>query len=288
MALPHTTLDLTSARRLLVAGDLHGHLDRLKDALEAIGYDAAASDQLVLLGDLLDRGPDVLEVDDWLIANPSVIHILGNHDDMLIASVGLAKMDERNNPHTLLTNGGDWLLDFAPGFERTSQGAGDLMAALITAEEEGSLYDRASLIDLRIVEFAKRMSESPVAMTVRTPRGRRVALTHADVPFPTWAETVDALMSDNAREAHQARIGCNWMRTLFNRMMRVRPYGSEALAQLDIGIPDVDHVFLGHSIVDEPVTAANLTWLDTGPHKGGPITVLDVDTWLDQMKIAAE
>lgn len=280
MAAPHIMLDLTAARRLLVAGDIHGHLDRLKAALAAAEYDPAAGDRLILLGDLLDRGPDVLAIYDWLEANPSVIHILGNHDEMLIASLGLSEMNQWNNPVNLLKNGGQWLLNFAPSAKGD---VGTLMAALIGSDAAPA--DVPNIVDPRIIRFAERLAKSPVAITVTTPWGRKVALVHADVPRETWTETISALESPNEAEAIATRIACTWERRLFNRMEHARRFGPEALAQLDIAIPDVDHVFLGHSIVSEPTTAANLTWLDTGPYKGNGIAVLDVDSWLDRIEV---
>lgn len=281
MAAPHIVLDLSDARRLLVGADVHGHLDRLKEALERVGYDPDAGDRLVLLGDLLDRGPEVLGIHEWLLANPEVITLLGNHDEMLLGSLGLRPMDRWNNPVNLVRNGGDWLLDYAIGFEEDER-LGHLVSKLVGHEGDAP----PPFIDHRIMDFARRMAASPVAATVTTPWGRRVALVHADVPRATWDETVAALESPNALEAHATRIAVTWERRLFNRMERALGLGPDALAQLDIGIPDVDHVFLGHSIVAEPTTAANITWLDTGPYRGGPITVLDVDAWLDDKETA--
>lgn len=275
---PHVDIDLTDARRLLVGGDVHGHLPRLIASLETVGYDADAGDRLILLGDLLDRGPEVLAIHEWLRANPTVVVLTGNHDEMLMASLGLRPMDKWSNPVNLLRNGGDWLTQFA--LDEENRDFGTLMVALIQAED-GTQHE---LIDPRVVAFARDMLDFPVAATVTTPWGRRVALVHADVPRATWAETVEGLMSPSASEAHGTRIACTWERRLFNRMENAMGHGPEALAQLPIGIPDVDHVFLGHSIVAEPTTAANLTWIDTGPYRGGPISVVDVDAWLDRIE----
>lgn len=278
MTAPHVTLDMSDARRLIVGGDVHGHLSRLIHALETIGYDADAGDRLVLLGDLLDRGPDVLAIHEWLEANPTVVNLVGNHDEMLLASLGLRPMDRWNNPDNLDHNGGDWLRDFALGFAE-DEGSGMLVHRLKRwARTHGGV---PPFIDGRIVEFARRLARSPVAVTAITPGGRRVALVHADVPRPTWSRTVADLESPDPVLAQATRISATWDRTLFDRMAKVANAGPEALARLDIGIGDVDHVFLGHSIVPEPMTAANLTWIDTGPYRGGPITTLDVDAWID-------
>jgi serine/threonine protein phosphatase 1 len=278
MAAPHLELDLTGVRRLLIGGDVHGHLARLIDALNRVGYDPAQGDRLILLGDLLDRGPEVLAIHRWLLANPDVIPLVGNHDDMLLGTLGLRPMDRWNNPRNLDYNGGEWLFDYATGMEE-GEGRGALTQRLRRwALHHGGV---PPFIDPRIVEFARRMTLSPVAITAMTPGGRRIGLVHADVPTPTWRQLVQALESTDEDVARSARIRATWDRTLFERMEAVMPQGKAALAAMDIGVPDVDHVFMGHSIVPEPMTAGNLTWIDTGPYRGGPITVMDVDAWMD-------
>lgn len=63
--------------RILAIGDVHGCFSRLRDGLEAIGYDPDA-DRLVLLGDLVDRGPESHEVLEWT----HHLRVLGNHEIM--------------------------------------------------------------------------------------------------------------------------------------------------------------------------------------------------------------
>lgn len=279
MTAPHITLDMRDMRRLIVAGDVHGHLKRLITALKAIDYDASAGDRLVLLGDLLDRGPDVLAVHEWLNDDPTVVNLLGNHDEMLLASLGLRPMDAWNNPDNLDHNGGDWLIDFAIGFAENERNGMLVHRLKRWARTHGGV---PPFIDGRIVEFARRLATSPIAATVLTPGGRRIGLIHADVPRSTWAGTVADLDSTDAKLAQRTRISATWDRTRFDLMVEAAAAGKD-LETLDIGIPDVDHVFLGHSIVPEAMTAANLTWIDTGPYRGGPITALDVDAWMDAL-----
>jgi serine/threonine protein phosphatase 1 len=78
--------------RLYAIGDVHGCYDLLMDLLDQIEAHAAAlppakSEHIILMGDLVDRGPDSAKVlrfahqqsdDDYLIT------LLGNHDDMLV------------------------------------------------------------------------------------------------------------------------------------------------------------------------------------------------------------
>lgn len=43
--------------RDIAVGDVHGHFQRLQQALDAVGFDPAI-DRLFSVGDLVDRGPD--------------------------------------------------------------------------------------------------------------------------------------------------------------------------------------------------------------------------------------
>ena len=47
---------MSTASRYVVIGDVHGCLRELESLLEKVGY-APATDQLVFVGDLVDRGP---------------------------------------------------------------------------------------------------------------------------------------------------------------------------------------------------------------------------------------
>jgi serine/threonine protein phosphatase 1 len=66
-------------------GDIHGCLERLKALLSKIDDDPAR-DQLVFLGDYIDRGPSSFEVVDYLIQlekeRSGVVFLKGNHEEM--------------------------------------------------------------------------------------------------------------------------------------------------------------------------------------------------------------
>lgn len=67
-------------QRRFVIGDIHGHFDELKELLDNVSFQFK-SDLLICLGDLVDRGPNPLEVIEKLMEVKNLIHILGNHDD---------------------------------------------------------------------------------------------------------------------------------------------------------------------------------------------------------------
>jgi hypothetical protein len=70
---------LTTSTRTLVVGDIHGCFDELLSLIQAAGI--SASDRIVSVGDLIDRGPQPWEVVDFFRARPESRHaILGNHE----------------------------------------------------------------------------------------------------------------------------------------------------------------------------------------------------------------
>jgi serine/threonine protein phosphatase 1 len=74
--------------KTFVVGDIHGRCAQLHNLLETLPRDESV-DTLVLLGDLIDRGPDVPGCVEYVLdlcaANPErVICLRGNHEQMLL------------------------------------------------------------------------------------------------------------------------------------------------------------------------------------------------------------
>ncbi len=71
---------------LYVIGDIHGHLDKLANAVDLIDQDGGKDAKIIFIGDLVDRGPDSKGVIQFLIdgiatgRNWTVLK--GNHDRM--------------------------------------------------------------------------------------------------------------------------------------------------------------------------------------------------------------
>lgn len=93
--------------KIFVVGDVHGEAKMLKKILK---YWNQTDEQLILLGDLADRGSyskEALELAYHLKMNKNAIVLKGNHDDML------AKFLKNPEMHFLLyyINGGEKTLD---------------------------------------------------------------------------------------------------------------------------------------------------------------------------------
>jgi len=83
---------IPAGERVYAIGDVHGCADQLDRLLAAIDTDdatrAPAATTLILLGDLVDRGPDSRRVVERAMAlaaaSPRVALIKGNHEEMLL------------------------------------------------------------------------------------------------------------------------------------------------------------------------------------------------------------
>ncbi len=85
---------LTPGERVYAVGDIHGRIDLFDSLIDAIEKDdatrAPAVTTVILLGDLIDRGPDsaavVARAQEWSQHRP-IEFIKGNHEEMLVASM---------------------------------------------------------------------------------------------------------------------------------------------------------------------------------------------------------
>lgn len=65
-----------------VMGDIHGESDRFHAMLDKIQF--SEDDVLILLGDVIDRGPDGIALLLEIMEMPNVIMLLGNHEYMML------------------------------------------------------------------------------------------------------------------------------------------------------------------------------------------------------------
>jgi serine/threonine protein phosphatase 1 len=99
---------MTIPNPVYAIGDIHGHADKLRAALERIEADGGPDAPVVVLGDLVDRGPDSRGVIDLLIegraAGRDWTVLLGNHDRMFLEFV---REGQTLNPQ--VRSGKSWL-----------------------------------------------------------------------------------------------------------------------------------------------------------------------------------
>jgi serine/threonine protein phosphatase 1 len=155
-------------RRCYAIGDIHGRLDLMLDAVAAIRADLIAHPvdraYLVLVGDLIDRGPrsreiiEFLRTQDWAGITP--VFLLGNHEEALLAAYdgdldalrrwmgfGGAETAESYGVPSVLLLKGDW------------QGYWQALRAAIPSEHVAFIrdfYDRFALGDYLFVHAGVR------------------------------------------------------------------------------------------------------------------------------------
>lgn len=87
----------------LAIGDIHGCLKTFQALLERIDY--SKGDELYLLGDYIDRGPDSKGVIDYIMtlleADNNIICLKGNHEQLLLEALA-----DGNNNKRWVNNGG--------------------------------------------------------------------------------------------------------------------------------------------------------------------------------------
>lgn len=223
MTAPFRRLDLSAGRgRVLAIGDVHGHFRALIRALDAIGYDSSR-DVLVLLGDIVNRGPQSHMADLWF-DHPRV---LGNHED----GISSMKREIAANPHGSLA----WLTKVG---DETARSA-----------------------------FVTRLGQAPVLLEIRTPSGNTVGFAHAAVPFMDWRDAAE-IISDPTHAQHAAAR---------RHALTSREHAMGVHDATHGRVANIDHVFLGHTPRQHPVTWMNTTLVDTSRNKDHPVTVIDVD-----------
>jgi serine/threonine protein phosphatase 1 len=70
---------------IYVTSDAHGHLCALMEALGAAHFTEA--DELYVLGDMIDRGPDPLGVITFVRSMPNAHVIMGNHEELMLEAI---------------------------------------------------------------------------------------------------------------------------------------------------------------------------------------------------------
>lgn len=250
--------------RVLAVGDVHGRFDLLEERLSSLSYDPAR-DRIVLLGDLINRGPHSARVDRWW----NELRVLGNHEQMV--SWYVKGMTDR------LPGRADasWLE--AVGTCGRSEVAERLLDAPLALEIVTPRARRVGFVHAQVPSLPghdwRRLGDM-----LRSPDDpfHEQAVVHAAGTRYDWSEARRVLSDERDGDHSNACEQALWART---QVTLVR-MGYDAP-----GVDGIDHVFFGHTRTTEPLVHRNCSWIDTGAYATGRLSVVDVDAWLDDVEL---
>ncbi len=234
----HQTLPADPTRpRTIVVGDVHGCCDELKELLAKCNY-SPASDRVVLVGDLVNKGP--LSVETVRFARTAGLHaVRGNHDD-----VALFARERRDRARR---EAGD-LAQTEPKYAWTDGlDEGDLAylrgLPFTLALEEADGSAPSLVVHAGVVPGLPLAQQSPEFMyTMRN-------LMKTDPSGPTWEPSASA------------NEGVAW----------AKEWTPE---RCPAGEPRWSHVYFGHDAKRGLQLEAHATGLDTGACYGGELTAV--------------
>jgi len=142
----HVEYPPNTSGRDYVVGDIHGHVDELSLLLTHHEF-RKDRDRLFSVGDLIDRGPNSVEV-VRLSQEPWFFPVRGNHEQLMIDAVCSGHFSD------WIINGGDWCLEV----------------------EQDALRKM-----VRVVQ------QWPFAITINHGSGKRIGICHAQPPIKRWS-----------------------------------------------------------------------------------------------------
>lgn len=144
-----------------VVSDIHGCYEEFKKLLEVIDF--SDTDELYILGDMMDRGPEPMKLIQYLMLYPNIYPILGNHDYMALKV--LSKLNVEITEDTISGLSADDLTDYL----YWTQDGGDVTVKQFTGLD---IFDREDILDY--------LGECSLFEDIRV-NGKRYILVHAGI-----------------------------------------------------------------------------------------------------------
>lgn len=133
-----------------IMSDIHGQYNAYKKMLEKINF--SDEDELYVLGDVIDRGPDGIRIIKDLMERPNAELILGNHEFMLLNAIQFLK--EREAGKVKIKKTDDGLTPFELWTHPCNGGEGTCLEFLGLAQEERDSIEEY-LRGLRLIKRIK-------------------------------------------------------------------------------------------------------------------------------------
>ena len=170
-----------------VTSDIHGCYEQFIRLLHKISF--GLDDTLYILGDIIDRGPDSVDMIKWILQAPQNVHfMLGNHEQMML--------DDTNGDYRTMSIAPDSTWDINGGAETAQQ----MMYGLSMSERQ---------------MFFNMCRNANVCEIIRV-NGRMFILTHAGLVLEPDM-TVDNMMQ------YQDAFSLLWVETNGSAPIRSRP-----------------------------------------------------------------
>ncbi len=201
--------------RLLAIGDIHGCHIAFDTLLAHLAI--TPSDTVVVLGDVIDRGPGTRQVIDRLLElreRCRVVFLLGNHEEMFLDSL---TTDEVREPW-MGFGGLETLISYGEHAEDTGELPADHVAFLKTGLD---YFDTESTV------FVHANLEPGRSLSEQTPEWLRwVKLTKHELPLPSGQRVI---CGHSAQKDGQVWVGDRWV------CIDTFAYGGMFLTALDVG-----------------------------------------------------
>jgi serine/threonine protein phosphatase 1 len=207
--------DRPAEGRLLAIGDIHGCHIALESLLPPLAITAA--DTVVILGDVIDRGPGTRQVIDRLLdlrQHCRLVYLMGNHEEMFLDSLAIEELQD-----PWLGFGG---LETVMSYGEHAEESGEIPPEHVTFLRSGLDY-----FETPSTVFVHASLEPGRPLVEQTPEWLRWAkLSRQESPLPSGQRVV---CGHTAQKSGQVWVGDGWI------CIDTYAYGGMFLTALDLG-----------------------------------------------------
>jgi serine/threonine protein phosphatase 1 len=246
---------MENKKRILIVGDIHGNHKGLKQALERSNFDYE-NDTLISLGDVIDGHSESYEVVEELLKIKNLIAIKGNHDDWFNTW-----LETGDNPSLWMqgqqATGESYIKQFSPDNHHLWDYSTGIARCRLTT---------AHIKDSHINFFKNQL------------------LYYIDENNNLF---IHGGFDRHEKLEEQAESNFYWDRDLWKQALSFEATKrGNTIPNYEpsfVMVEEFNHIFIGHTSTqfwdsNIPMTAANITNLDTGGGWHGYITIMDLES----------
>ena len=231
--------------RDFVCGDIHGCFGLLEAQLSKVHFNSEY-DRLFCVGDIIDRGEESELALDYL-QEKWFFSVRGNHEQMLLDWISEENPYFRNDAFRFhIQNGGLWIADYLQ--VHIQKLADDILL-------EGPITQHYP----RLKVWADSIKKIPFAIEIKSPN-QTIGIIHAELPQSVQWPSLES-------ELHKTNVMYSILysrKFIFSKKIK------------NYHIQGVDHIYCGHTIVEEPIKRANIHYIDTGAFSRNYLTLIEL------------